>query len=230
MRILLLICFFLISGCLSSEGMPSTKTTQVSQQTISDINRTWHNQNRLNETLTNEQKSVIVFMRPFKAGAAVPAAIFEIANRYPQVISFLEAKAKFAHNTTPGKHIFMVASANGTDFVEINAQAGKLYYVLLNMEKAKYGSQFNFIPLELDKTNLNDAARLQNWSSTTRWSANKKISNKDLNPKSMESIYSRYDTMFDAWQANENRKILNKAYGSSAPKIPHSKPIDTGTD
>jgi hypothetical protein len=212
--------------------MPATKTTPVEQQTLEEINQNWYEEKLVNQQLSTAQTSVVVFMRPFKSGAAVPAGIFEISDNYPQIIDFVRATKKIAFHTSPGKHIFMTASPKGADFIEVDMLPGKVYYVLLKFTNTVYGDSFEFVPVELDKNNMEHAALVQKWQNMTRWSASTKISNKKLNQQSLHEIYSKYNTLFPAWKASENRKYLATPYGDSAPeaKLEHKKgqTIDTG--
>lgn len=234
MRILFLICFLFTTGCVTN-NVPATKTTPVKQQTIEEINETWYENKKANEKLSANQTSVVVFMRPFKSGAAIPAGIFEISDNYPQIIDFVRATKKIAFHTSPGKHIFMAASPKGADFIEVDTIPGKVYYVLLKFTNTIYGDSFEFYPVAFDKNNMEDAAQLQRWQNMTRWSANKKLSNRKLSQQALHEIYSKYNTLFPAWKASDNRKYLATPYGNSAPEEAlenrkRGQTINTGTE
>ena len=60
------------------------------------------------DTVPDEGKTMIVFMRPSGMGNAVQSSVFEIKEGSSELIGIIAAKKKQAHQLDPGKHLFMV--------------------------------------------------------------------------------------------------------------------------
>lgn len=90
---------------------------------------------------------MIVFMRAaFIIGDGHDAVIFDTSTETTELVSVVEKNSKFAHYTTPGKHIFMVAS-EAADFMEATLSPGKTYYVLVTPRPGIMETRFSFRPL-----------------------------------------------------------------------------------
>lgn len=71
-----------------------------------------------------EGTTAIVFMRSSMVGAAIKTSIYEVTNGETIFIGILKNKMKINHQTSPGKHTFMVVS-EAADFMEADVIAEK---------------------------------------------------------------------------------------------------------
>lgn len=80
------------------------------------------------EFLPQEDKALIIFMRPSILGAAIKSPILDITDEEPKIIGNFTAGKKIAYYCDPGARRFMSMGEN-VDFMDANLLARKTYYV-----------------------------------------------------------------------------------------------------
>lgn len=98
-----------VSGCASNLMKPSASETV--QAPASD-------------------KATIVFMRTSFVASAIGVEMFEIVDDKLEFIGSLPTGNKIAHQTTPGKKVYM-AYGTAADFMIADVRAGKTYYSIV---------------------------------------------------------------------------------------------------
>ena len=90
----------------------------------------------------SESEAVIIFMRPSAFGGAVQSTVFDVTTGENILVGIVSSKAKVAHKTTPGEHIFMVVGESA-DFMGAEVEAGKKYYALVTPRVGVWKARFS---------------------------------------------------------------------------------------
>lgn len=143
-----------------------------------------------------EGKAQIVFMRPSFFGAAIKGSIFDITSGENNVIGILKAKKKLTYNVRPGEYMFMVIGENA-DFMKAKFEAGKTYYVLVQVRAGGWKARFSLVPIR--KAELN-GDKFRKWNKKTKVIENrdKAVAWAAKNAKSIEDKRSKY---MEKWNA-----------------------------
>jgi len=110
-------------------------------------------------------KALIVFMRPSSLGGAVKSSVFDITSGKNEIISIVRATKKLTYSVNPGKHLFMVIAENA-DFMAADVEAGKTYYVLVQVRSGVLKARFSLIPIKKHEL---DGEKFRKWDKKTRF-------------------------------------------------------------
>ena len=94
-------------------------------------------------------ESQIVFMRTSHFGGAINASLFEVTEAETDYIGIIAVGTKIAVRTSPGEHLFMVAS-EAADFMKATLEAGKTYYAMVTPRIGAWSARFSLWPMSSD--------------------------------------------------------------------------------
>jgi hypothetical protein len=145
-------------------------------------------------------KAKVVFMRSSMVAAAIGCDLFEVVNGELKFIGQLPTGNKVAHETTPGKKVFM-AYGTAADFMLAEVLPGKTYYSIVRPNWGTGG----FAPTPIRDVKSGEA---KEWISGTKliepspkeaeaWFAE--------NKQRMQAIYADY------WNRFERKSFTEKA-------------------
>ena len=92
-------------------------------------------------------KALIIFMRPSSLGALNKSSVFDITSGNNEIISIMSATKKLTYSVNPGKHLFMVIAENA-DFMAADVEAGKTYYVLVQVRPGVLKARLSLVPIK----------------------------------------------------------------------------------
>jgi len=104
-------------------------------------------------------KAVVVFLRPAYTGHTISAAVYEDET----FLGIVMRHARLTHETTPGKHRFMVVS-EAADFLDADLDGGKLYFVVVRPRMGVWRARFSLEPVTPSSANW---AHLNDWLDET---------------------------------------------------------------
>lgn len=93
----------------------------------------------------------IVFLRSSMVGKFIKSTIYEVNGNETKFIGIMGNKKKITHQTTPGKHTYMVVS-EAADFMEAELSAGKTYYSIVTPRMGAWKARFSLWPIRNDGT------------------------------------------------------------------------------
>lgn len=173
-----------LSGCATNMMKPSASETI--QSPVSD-------------------KATIVFMRKSIVLAAIGVEMFEVVDGKLEFIGNLSTGNKFAHQTTPGKKVYM-AYGSAADFMIADVRAGKTYYSIVRPNWGTGG----FAPTPIRKsdgeTNMK-SPEFAEWVKGTQLQELKKEEAAawfEKNREKYEEIYAKY------WKRFQNKDDAEK--------------------
>ncbi len=138
-------------------------------------------QEPLNLTVASD-KATILFLRPSKMAFKVQSVVYDVSTETNEIIGIVPAKGKVLHETTPGKHLYMVVSENA-DFLQADLAPGKLYYILIRPRMGNWRARFSLSTVDHEKAAsaefqkwLSDCQPLEANDETRQWAAENEAS------------------------------------------------------
>jgi hypothetical protein len=196
-KILALLSILLISACAgSSTHMRDVAPTQASYAVQDD-------------------KSLIVFMRPSGLGFAIQSSVFDVTDGDPDFIGIVSAKAKLAHYAEPGERRFMVIGESA-DFMGATLDPGKAYYALVTPRMGVWKARFSLRPVRGGDLAGEEFA---GWYKGSRWVENSE-SAEDWASSNMNSVRKKMANNLPKWLAKDNKPILAPEDGRVTPYQP----------
>lgn len=138
-------------------------------------------------------KAMVVFMRPSSFGGAILATVYD----GEEYIGTVPANSKFAYQTEPGEHMFMVIGESA-DFMKAELAANKTYYARVAARMGLWKARFSFIPYNKEEP----ASELEAWINDTKlmtpnekgtsWAAENAV-----------SIKEKHDEYLPQWQQKD---------------------------
>jgi hypothetical protein len=175
---------FTIAGCASNLMKPSTSEAMPTP---------------------SNGKATVVFMRSSIVAGAIGVEMFEIENGKLKFIGALPNGNKFAHQTTPGRKVYM-AYGQAADFMIADVQAGKTYYSIVRPNWGTGG----FAPTPIRKANVSDynmhKPDFADWTKSTKPLELKQEDAAvwfEKNKAKYEEIYKTYWARFQTKSATE---------------------------
>ena len=197
MKKMLLLCVsaaLLVTGCASNLMKPSASETV--QSPASD-------------------KATIVFMRTSFVASALGVEMFEVVDGDLEFIGALPTGNKIAHQTTPGKKVYM-AYGTAADFMIADVRAGKTYYSIVRPNWGTGG--FAPTPIRKSSSAYNmKSTDFASWVKSTKLQELKKeeaVQWFKENKAKYEDIYTKYWARFQRKDPNEQaERTLNPEDG-----------------
>ena len=183
---LLITSIFIFAGCATTEHMTAVEgDTRLSP---------------------DPGKSMVVFMRPSSFGGAILSTVYDGMD----YIGTVPANTKFAYQTEPGEHMFMVIGESA-DFMKADLAADKTYYARVAARMGVWKARFSFIPY-----NGGSEEELQTWINSTKpMVMNEK--GKIWAEQNAESIKEKHDKYLPEWEQKSeelrDRQTLLKSSG-----------------
>lgn len=193
----LLLCVMaalLFSGCASNLMKPSASETVQSP---------------------DSDKATIVFMRTSFVASALGVEMFEVVDGELEFIGALPTGNKIAHQTMPGKKVYM-AYGTAADFMIADVRAGKTYYSIVRPNWGTGG--FAPTPIRKSSTDYNmKSTDFADWVKSTKLQELKKdeaVQWFKKNKEKYEEIYAKYWARFQNKNQNEQAaRTLNPEDG-----------------
>lgn len=197
MKKILLLCVLVIvlgiSGCSSKYMQPADPVVSQSQP--------------------GPDEAKIVFLRATNFGGAIQSWVCEVVDGKLEYVAIISAGTKFAHTTTPGKHIYMTGAENG-ELLEADMEGGKTYYTYVSPRMGWWKARFVFEPVTQEalagKSFKDDLAWCdwqENGPQTAAWFS-----------QNLPSLNEKYiDALADFTKEPQNRKIVRPQDGSPVP-------------
>ena len=123
--LLLISSAFLTGGCTSSAMQRST--TQAALEPTADT-------------------AVVIFMRTALLGGGIQSVVYDTTTSENKFIGIVSQGMKVCYRTTPGEHMFMVAS-EAADFMKATLDANKTYYVKVEPRMGAWRARFSLDPI-----------------------------------------------------------------------------------
>jgi len=142
----------------------------------------------------DEDRALIVFMRPSGIGSAVQSSVFKLVDENPELIGIVAAKKKVAYHLDPGEHLFMVIGESA-DFMKADVQPGKKYYVLVTPRMGMWKARFSLKPIHKDQL---DPEKLAKWEKQCHW-VEKTYESDQWADSNMPSIESKKIKYMETW-------------------------------
>jgi len=152
---------------------------------------------------TQDDKALIVFMRPSGLGFAIQSSVFEIVDGNPEFLGIVSAKAKVAHYMEPGEKRFMVIGESA-DFMDATLEPGKVYYSLVTPRFGVWKARFSLRPIRTADLQTEEFA---GWYKDTRWVENLESAS-NWASSNMPSIRKKMGENLPKWLAKANKPIL----------------------
>ena len=146
------------------------------------------------DTIPDEGKSMIVFMRPSGIGYAIQSSVFEVKDGNPELIGIIAAKKKEVHELEPGEHLFMVIGESA-DFMSAELEANKIYYALVTPRMGVWKARFSLKPVHANELNTSE---FKEWLEECEW-VEKSPASDNWARENMNSIYSKYTEYYSKW-------------------------------
>lgn len=198
-RLMALLSILLISACAGSSGhMRDVAPAQASYSTQDD-------------------KSLIVFMRPSGLGFAIQSSVFDVSEGDPKFVGIVSAKAKIAHYAEPGERRFMVVSESA-DFMGATLEPGKAYYVLVTPRFGVWKARFSLRPVQSAELAGTEFA---GWYRDSRWVENTE-SALTWASSNMPSVRQKMAENLPKWLAKSDKPVLMAEDGWDSPYQPPS--------
>lgn len=138
-------------------------------------------------------KSMVIFMRPSSFGGAILATVYDGMD----YIGTIPANSKFAYQTEPGEHMFMVIGESA-DFMKAELAPGKTYYSRVAARMGVWKARFSFIPYNKEEP----ASELESWINDTKlMEMNEK--GKAWAAENAASIKEKHDAYLPEWQQKD---------------------------
>ncbi len=153
-------------------------------------------------------KALVVFMRPSGLGFAVQSTVFDITSGDPVFIGVLSAKAKLAHQANTGQQRFMVLGEQA-DFMDAMLEQGKVYYTVVSPEMGLWKARFAFEPVHGDNVNSEDFA---GWYADTRWVENLDTA-EEWARQNMTDIRNKMTEYLPDWEKKSEKPTLGSEDG-----------------
>lgn len=144
----------------------------------------------------SESEAVIIFMRPSAFGGAVQSTVFDVTTGENILVGIVSSKAKVAHKTTPGEHIFMVVGESA-DFMGAEVEAGKKYYALVTPRVGVWKARFSLKPIHKDEL---ESEKFMDWFSNCSFVENTDSSYQWARDNA-DSIQSKRETYYQKWMS-----------------------------
>ena len=158
-------------------------------------------------------KSKIVFFRATSFGGAIQSWVCEEEDGKLEYVAVISAGTKFAHVTTPGKHIYMTGAEN-SELMEVTMEGGKTYYAYISPRIGWWKARFVFMPVtkeELSSSGFKEDLAWCTWQENGPEVAQWFTGN-------LPSLNKKYTEALDDFIKNpEDRKILRPEDGSPVP-------------
>jgi hypothetical protein len=151
-------------------------------------------------------KAQIVFMRPVMFGGAIKSAVFDVTSDENKVIGAMRGKKKFVHIVDPGEYTFMVIGRNA-DFMKAKVEAGKTYYVLVQVRMGMWKARFTLVPIR--KAEL-DGEEFKKWNRKARLIEMNQGELDVWAEKHMKDIQAKREKFFVVW--NKKTDAAKKRY------------------
>lgn len=141
-------------------------------------------------------KATVLFLRPSTMGFKVQSAVYDVSTESNEIIGIVPAKGKVLHETTPGKHLYMVVSENA-DFLQADLAPGKLYYVVVRPRMGTWRARFSLSAVDREEA---ASAKFQNWLSDCQpLEANEET--RQWARKNAASVNKKQDGYYQKWNA-----------------------------
>ena len=136
-------------------------------------------------------QALVVIMRPSAFGAQ---AIFQVVDGQGTYLGHLGPRQYFVHAVPAGEHTF-VAWSGGTDMMQTQLQAGRVYYVLLGVHMGAWGAEVSISAL---------TPRRSEWVNLEQWLADSEAMSLDasrmaLEPPEPSQIQERLESAQGRW-------------------------------
>lgn len=141
----------------------------------------------------DEGKAIVVFYRPVPMAPMNRTGLLEIVDGEPKIVGKLTIHQRYAYQTEPGEHLFMVIGESA-DFMSANLEAGKTYYAMVIPRMGTWKARFSLGAIHADGIN---EAKIINGINACNW--------------------IEYQDEWETW-ANENMKSLKKNYSKYYPR------------
>ncbi|MFC1666057.1 hypothetical protein ACFL17_10630, partial [Pseudomonadota bacterium] len=124
-------------------------------------------------TPPTQNEAKIIFLRSSFMGSAINASIYDVTDGSPIFIGILSNGTKVPHQTSPGKHTFMVVS-EAADFMESDLKAGKIYYSLITPRMGAWKARFSMWPIRNDSSSEYNTKSddFESWIKNTKLATN----------------------------------------------------------
>ncbi len=160
-----------------------------------------------NQTLgpVSPVKSRVVFMRSSFFGSGIHASIFDVTSGGPELIGIISNGTKIAHETYPGKKIYMVVS-EAANFMRAYLEAGKTYYGRVTQGNGVWEERLFLHPIKNDPDSafntLSD--EFQKWQRKTKLVETTELSRQWARDNILD-IREKYFEYYAKWE-NKTRK------------------------
>ncbi len=172
-------------------------------------------------------QSDIVFVRTSLVASAVVAHLYKISNEVPEYVATMPNNTKFEYPLSPGRHTFMIVSADSVDFVRVDASAQRTYYSLVEPHMGVWKPSFSIKPVKLNGVDVvinsgdfNESAEGASYAEEvkTKLDGAKWIVASDQTPPEIDgSIDTRYREAWNEWlkksTKEQDAKTLNAIDG-----------------
>ena len=158
----------------------------------------------------SENEAVIIFMRPSAFGGAIQSSVFDVTTEENVLVGIVSSKAKVAHKTAPGEHIFMVVGESA-DFMKAELEQGKMYYAIVTPRMGVWKARFSLKPIHRDELT---SEKFKAWSNSCNFVENT-AGSYQWAQENASSIQSKRVTYFEKWMSKPetDRPVLYKEDG-----------------
>lgn len=159
--------------------------------------------------------SQMVFLRSSLVGSAHDGSLYEVTDDGIEFIGIIGNGWKLVHDTSPGRHVFMVVS-EAADFMEAETVAGKRYHALVTPRTGVWSVRFSLWPISTDPGSayttesgdfdawMRDTTLMETTDDARQWYRD--------NRESIEDKYERY------WQKWVERPAEERARRTLVPE------------
>lgn len=151
----------------------------------------------------DEDRSLVVFLRPSNKGFASQPSIYFIKDNVPEFIGFIAGNKKVAFETEPGKYLFMVTSQN-TDFLSAEILANKTYYIRIQPVSEIWDTYYYLRPIRFNHL---ESDEFNKWLSSCEWVERTPTSAAWFN-QNKHTVSAKYEKHYPEWQAYDKSKHL----------------------
>jgi hypothetical protein len=148
----------------------------------------------------DEGKAIVVFYRPTPLAPMNRTGVLEIVDGEPKIVGKLMIHQRYAYQTDPGEHLFMVIGETA-DFMSANLEAGKTYYAMIIPRTGFWKVRFSFGPIHADGVN---EPKIINGINACNWIEYHPDWEKWAN-ENMKSLKKKQEKYYAAWMSKAEK-------------------------
>jgi len=117
-------------------------------------------------TVPPQGQSTMVFFRSSYFGGAIQSSVFDVTDAAPKFIGIVSAGKKIAYAMPAGERRMMAIGENAS-FLDVEAEAGKIYYARISPRMGLWKARFELEPVPVSEAGIKDEVAECEWVGNT---------------------------------------------------------------